>query len=269
MRRTCRYRRRLGDRVAIGWHRHRHGIGSAWLSMPGLFRRADFRNPACADRNFTIWRQNHPAGLEPAWWRRHGTFASSADRRAAERVNEIVATRDERAGHPPRHQEGRLRRHGIHGRPRDRAEYRATTMSSATARMSGSRRRPRSSCSAPRWISRRRTLRTGFTFRNPNQSSACGCGESVELKPADLKALAEARARAPDAHSTHMLRPLVPVGDRLLADRARSACRPCGCPARPSSPCISASMWTRCGGFGSSLSIAEAKGCTSSGQVGS
>lgn len=38
-------------------------------------------------------------------------------------------------------------------------------------------------------------LRTGFTFRNPNQSSACGCGESVELKPADLKALAEARAQ--------------------------------------------------------------------------
>lgn len=26
-------------------------------------------------------------------------------------------------------------------------------------------------------------LRTGFTFRNPNQSSACGCGESVEIKP--------------------------------------------------------------------------------------
>ena len=39
-------------------------------------------------------------------------------------------------------------------------------------------------------------LRTGFTFRNPNQSSACGCGESVELKPADLKALAAARANA-------------------------------------------------------------------------
>jgi iron-sulfur cluster assembly protein len=36
-------------------------------------------------------------------------------------------------------------------------------------------------------------LRTGFAFRNPNQTSACGCGESVELKPADLKALAEAR----------------------------------------------------------------------------
>lgn len=28
-------------------------------------------------------------------------------------------------------------------------------------------------------------LRSGFTFRNPNQTSACGCGESVELKPAD------------------------------------------------------------------------------------
>lgn len=39
-------------------------------------------------------------------------------------------------------------------------------------------------------------LRTGFTFRNPNQSSACGCGESVELQAADLKALAEARAGA-------------------------------------------------------------------------
>lgn len=37
-------------------------------------------------------------------------------------------------------------------------------------------------------------LRTGFVFNNPNQASACGCGESVELKPADLKALAEARA---------------------------------------------------------------------------
>ncbi|GAA4534413.1 Fe-S cluster assembly scaffold SufA [Chelativorans composti] len=39
-------------------------------------------------------------------------------------------------------------------------------------------------------------VRSGFVFNNPNQSSACGCGESVELKPADLKALAEARAAA-------------------------------------------------------------------------
>ena len=27
-------------------------------------------------------------------------------------------------------------------------------------------------------------LRTGFVFRNPNQTSACGCGESVEIRPA-------------------------------------------------------------------------------------
>lgn len=40
----------------------------------------------------------------------------------------------------------------------------------------------------------RTRLRTGFTFHNPNQSSACGCGESVELKPADLEKLAEVRA---------------------------------------------------------------------------
>ena len=35
-------------------------------------------------------------------------------------------------------------------------------------------------------------LRSGFTFRNPNQTSACGCGESVELKQADLAAMAGA-----------------------------------------------------------------------------
>jgi len=29
-------------------------------------------------------------------------------------------------------------------------------------------------------------FRTGFVFNNPNQSSACGCGESVELTPATL-----------------------------------------------------------------------------------
>ena len=33
------------------------------------------------------------------------------------------------------------------------------------------------------------TLRTGFTFQNPNQTSACGCGESVELTPAPASAL--------------------------------------------------------------------------------
>ena len=28
------------------------------------------------------------------------------------------------------------------------------------------------------------TLKSGFVFNNPNQISACGCGESVEIKPA-------------------------------------------------------------------------------------
>lgn len=34
-------------------------------------------------------------------------------------------------------------------------------------------------------------LRTGFVFRNPNQTSACGCGESVEIRPASPELLAE------------------------------------------------------------------------------
>jgi len=33
------------------------------------------------------------------------------------------------------------------------------------------------------------TLRSGFVFNNPNQTSACGCGESVAIKPADPNAL--------------------------------------------------------------------------------
>jgi iron-sulfur cluster assembly protein len=28
-------------------------------------------------------------------------------------------------------------------------------------------------------------LKSGFVFNNPNQTSACGCGESVQLKPAE------------------------------------------------------------------------------------
>jgi iron-sulfur cluster assembly protein len=40
------------------------------------------------------------------------------------------------------------------------------------------------------------TLRSGFTFHNPNQTSACGCGESVELKAADLAELAKQREQA-------------------------------------------------------------------------
>jgi iron-sulfur cluster assembly protein len=29
-------------------------------------------------------------------------------------------------------------------------------------------------------------MRSGFVFNNPNQTSACGCGESVSLKPAEV-----------------------------------------------------------------------------------
>ena len=39
-------------------------------------------------------------------------------------------------------------------------------------------------------------LKSGFTFTNPNQTGECGCGDSVMLKPADLKELAAARAGA-------------------------------------------------------------------------
>ena len=30
------------------------------------------------------------------------------------------------------------------------------------------------------------TLKSGFVFNNPNQISACGCGESVQLKAAEM-----------------------------------------------------------------------------------
>ena len=32
-------------------------------------------------------------------------------------------------------------------------------------------------------------LASQFVFNNPNQTSACGCGESVELRPADKSKL--------------------------------------------------------------------------------
>lgn len=32
-------------------------------------------------------------------------------------------------------------------------------------------------------------LSAGFVFDNPNEVSACGCGESVQLKPADAEAV--------------------------------------------------------------------------------
>ena len=39
-------------------------------------------------------------------------------------------------------------------------------------------------------------LKSEFTFENPNQKGACGCGESVMLEPADLEEIAKARAEA-------------------------------------------------------------------------
>ncbi len=36
-------------------------------------------------------------------------------------------------------------------------------------------------------------LSSGFVFRNPNQTSACGCGESVAISPATPEALQDAR----------------------------------------------------------------------------
>ncbi len=35
-------------------------------------------------------------------------------------------------------------------------------------------------------------LSSGFVFENPNQTSACGCGESVAITPANPEAMAEA-----------------------------------------------------------------------------
>jgi iron-sulfur cluster assembly protein len=37
-------------------------------------------------------------------------------------------------------------------------------------------------------------MRSGFVFNNPNQTSACGCGESVMLKPAGEAELEAAKA---------------------------------------------------------------------------
>lgn len=37
-------------------------------------------------------------------------------------------------------------------------------------------------------------LSAQFVFNNPNQTSACGCGESVELRPVDPLILSESKA---------------------------------------------------------------------------
>jgi iron-sulfur cluster assembly protein len=38
-------------------------------------------------------------------------------------------------------------------------------------------------------------LKAGFVFNNPNQTSACGCGESVQLTPAQADGLEAGRAQ--------------------------------------------------------------------------
>ncbi|HAH65283.1 MAG TPA: Fe-S cluster assembly scaffold SufA [Rhizobiales bacterium] len=40
-------------------------------------------------------------------------------------------------------------------------------------------------------------MRSGFVFNNPNQTSACGCGESVSLKPASEAAQSGSEASEP------------------------------------------------------------------------
>jgi iron-sulfur cluster assembly protein len=40
------------------------------------------------------------------------------------------------------------------------------------------------------------TLRTGFVFNNPNQTSACGCGESAELTAASPESLRQMQGAA-------------------------------------------------------------------------
>ncbi|HEX2256704.1 MAG TPA: Fe-S cluster assembly scaffold SufA [Afifellaceae bacterium] len=37
-------------------------------------------------------------------------------------------------------------------------------------------------------------FRAGFVFRNPNQVSACGCGESVELRPVEREEASQGSA---------------------------------------------------------------------------
>jgi iron-sulfur cluster assembly protein len=40
-------------------------------------------------------------------------------------------------------------------------------------------------------------LSSGFVFKNPNQTSACGCGESVAIEPAKPEDMQQAMGHAP------------------------------------------------------------------------
>ena len=44
-----------------------------------------------------------------------------------------------------------------------------------------------------RWTTRSTSCRRQFVFNNPNQTSACGCGESVQIEPVKGESSAEAQ----------------------------------------------------------------------------
>jgi len=48
-------------------------------------------------------------------------------------------------------------------------------------------------------------MSSGFVFNNPNQTSACGCGESVSLTPAAETSLEAARDSYAKLNSTEIL----------------------------------------------------------------
>ena len=60
-------------------------------------------------------------------------------------------------------------------------------------------------------------LRTGFVFRNPNQTSACGCGESVEIRPAAAGAPRRGARLSVDLDWLHdLFEPFGPVSIRRM-----------------------------------------------------
>jgi iron-sulfur cluster assembly protein len=62
----------------------------------------------------------------------------------------------------------------------------ATTLSKTGQRVCSSSRQRCSTCLGTcMWIMRSPSCAQGFVFKNPNEVSACGCGESVELRPAE------------------------------------------------------------------------------------
>ena len=65
----------------------------------------------------------------------------------------------------------------------------AMRSSRTRASRSWSIRRPCCSCSAREMDFQTTKLASQFVFNNPNQTSACGCGESVAISPADPASL--------------------------------------------------------------------------------